>query len=134
MINCRIFDDIYWKWIYDELNQILPQLNYPVQDNVDNPIPYLPQIQDWDIIILDNFFFREWREQPLWDDFLWQYLKLGYNCKIICVSNYGQKNIQRFPQWYKTYLKWDILWFIPTKNWKEIADLIWENPDLFESE
>ncbi len=134
MINCRIFDDIYWKWIYDELNQILPQLNYPVQDNVDNPIPYLPQIQDWDIIILDNFFFREWREQPLWDDFLWQYLKLGYNCKIICVSNYGQKNIQRFPQWYKTYLKWDILWFIPTKSWKEIADLIWENPDLFESE
>lgn len=134
MINCRIFDDIYWKWIYDELNQILPQLNYPVQDNVDNPIPFLPQIQDWDIIILDNFFFREWREQPLWDDFLWQYLKLGYNCKIICVSNYGQKNIQRFPQWYKTYLKWDILWFIPTKSWKEIADLIWENPDLFESE
>lgn len=134
MINCRIFDDIYWKWIYDELNQILPQLNYPVQDNVDNPIPYLPQIQDWDIIILDNFFFREWREQPLWDDFLWQYLKLGYNCKIICISNYGQKNIQRFPQWYKTYLKWDILWFIPTKSWKEIADLIWENPDLFESE
>lgn len=134
MINCRIFDDIYWKWIYDELNQILPQLNYPVQDNVDNPIPYLPQIQDWDIIILDNFFFREWREQPLWDDFLWQYLKLGYKCKIICVSNYGQKNIQRFPQWYKTYLKWDILWFIPTKSWKEIADLIWENPDLFESE
>lgn len=134
MINCRIFDDIYWKWIYDELNQILPQLNYPVQDNVDNPIPYLPQIQDWDIIILDNFFFREWREQPLWDDFLWQYLKLGYNCKIICVSNYGQKNIQIFPQWYKTYLKWDILWFIPTKSWKEIADLIWENPDLFESE
>ena len=55
-----------------------------------------------------------------------QYLKLNYNCKIICVSNYGEKNIQRFPQWYKTYCKWDIIWFVPTKSWNEIANLILE--------
>ena len=124
MTNCRIFDDIYWENIFHELKEILPHLNYPIQNNVDNPIPYLPEIKDWDFIILDSFFFREWKEQPLWDDFLWQYLKLKYTCKIICVSNYGEKNIQRFPQWYKTYCKWDIIGFVPTKSWKEIAELI----------
>jgi hypothetical protein len=126
MVNCRILDDVYWEKIYSELNIILPDLEYPVKKNIDNPIPYLSNIKKWDIIILDNFFFREWREQPLWDDFLWQYLKLWYECKIICVSNYWEKNIQRFPQWYKTYLKWDIVGFVPNKRWWEIADLIVE--------
>lgn len=124
MTNCWIFDDIYWKYIYDELNVILPNLNYPIKDNTNNPITFLSSIKNWDIIILDNFFFWEWREQPLWDDFLWQYLKLDYKCKIICVSNYWEKNIQRFTQRYKTYLKWDIIWFVSTKDWKEIANLI----------
>jgi len=126
MTNCWIFDDIYWKDIYHELKHLLPNFKYPVKSNVDNPIPFLPEIKNWDIIILDNFFFREWKEQPLWDDFLWQYLKLNYNCKIICISNYWEKNIQRFPQRYKTYCKWDIIWFVPTKNWNEIANLILE--------
>ena len=106
------------------MKDILSNLNYPIQNNVDNPIPYLPDIKNWDFIILDNFFFWEWREQPLWDDFLRQYLKLKYKCKIICISNYWEKNIQRFPQWYKTYCKWDIIGFIPTKSWKKIAELI----------
>ena len=124
MTSYRIFDDIYWKYIYGELSTILPDLNYPIKDNIDNPIPYLSEIKDWDFIILDNFFFYEWREQSLWDDFLRQYLKLNYKCKIICVSNYWEKNVQRFPQRYKTYVKWDIIWFVSTKSWKEIANLI----------
>lgn len=124
MTNCWIFDDIYWENIYCELKEFLPKLSYPIKKNIENPIPYLPKIKNWDFIILDNFFFWEWREQPLWDDFLWQYLKLNYSCKIICISNYGEKNIQRFPQRYKTYCKWDIIGFVATKNWKEIADLI----------
>lgn len=124
MTNCWILDDIYWEQIYNELKEILPKLKYPIKTNIDNPIPYLSEIQNWDIIILDNFFFREWREQPLWDDFLWQYLKLWYKCKIFCVSNYWERNIQRFPQRYQTYLKWDIVWFVPNKSWKDIAELI----------
>jgi len=134
MTNCRIFDDIYWELIYSQLSILFPKTNFPIKTNIDNPIPYLPQIKNWDIIILDNFFFREWKEQPLWDDFLRQYLKLNYKCKIICISNYWEKNIQRFPQRYKAYTKWDIIWFVPTKNWKEIADLIQKNPNLFESQ
>ncbi len=125
MTNCWIFDDIYWESICRELKLIMPRLSYPVTKNIDNPIPYLSEIKNWDFIVLDNFFFWEGREQPLWDDFLWQYLKLDYKCKIICISNYGERNIQRFPQWYKTYCKWDIIGFVPTKSWKGIADLIW---------
>ena len=124
MTNCWIFDDIYWENIYHELKKLLPQLSYPVETNIDNPIPYLTEIKNWDFVVLDNFFFWEWREQPLWDDFLWQYLKLNYNCKIICISNYGEKNIQRFPQWYKVYCKWDIIGFVPNKSPKEITELI----------
>ena len=124
MTNCWIFDDIYWENIYNELKGLLPQLSYPITTNIDNPIPYLTEIKNWDYIVLDNFFFWEWREQPLWDDFLWQYLKLNYNCNIICISNYGEKNIQRFPQWYKTYCKWDIIGFVPNKNAKGITELI----------
>ncbi len=124
MINCRIFDDIYWEKIYHNLKDSLPNFNYPIQNNINNPIIYLPKIKNWDYIILDNFFFWEWREQPIWDDFLWQYLKLNYKCKIICISNYGERNIQRFPQRYKTYCKWDIIGFIPSKSWNEIINLI----------
>ncbi len=124
MTNCWIFDDIYWENIYHELIEVLPQFSYPIKKNIDNPIPYLTEIKNWDIVVLDNFFFWEWMEQPLWDDFLWQYLKLNYNCKIICISNYWEKNIQRFPQWYKTFCKWDIIWFVPNKSAKKITKLI----------
>ena len=124
MINCWIFDDIYWEKIYHEMRDVLSEFNYPIRININNPIPYLVDIKKWDIIILDNFFFFEWKEQPLWDDFLWQYLKLNYNCKIICISNYWEKNIRRFTYWYKVYCKWDIIWFVPIKNWRHIAELI----------
>ena len=124
MTNCWIFDDIYGENIHRDLKEFLPQLLFPITTNIDNPIPYLPEIKDWDFIILDNFFFWEWREQPLWDDFLRQYLKLNYKCKIICISNYWEKDIQRFSQWYKTYCKWDIIWFVPSKNGGDIAELI----------
>ena len=130
MVNCWIFDDIFWEKIYREMSNILPQFKYPIKTNINNPIPFLTDIKEWDIIVLDNFFFFEWREQPLWDDFLWQYLKLNYKCKIVCISNYWEKNIQRFTCWYKTYCKWDIVWFIPNKSWKDIADLILSNNDI----
>ena len=130
MTNCWILDDIYWEQIYHELKEILPKLKYPLKNNINNPIPYLSEIKNWDIIILDNFFFREWREQPLGDDFLRQYLKLWYKCRIICISNYWERNIQRFPQRYQTYLKWDIIGFVPNKNWKNIAELILKNTNL----
>ncbi len=130
MTNCWIFDDIYWERIYRDLKEILPNFNYPITTNVDNPIPYIWEIKDWDFIILDNFFFWEWREQPLWDDFLRQYLKLHYKCKIVCISNYWERNIIRFSQWNNVYNKWDIIGFVPDKNPREISRWIMYNLEM----
>ncbi len=122
--NIRVLDDIYWKDIIYELKFLLPNYNFPIYENVESPIPYLSSIHDWDIIVLDNFFFYEGREQAIWDDFLRQYLKLKRNCKIICISNFWEKILTRFPMWQKTYSKWDILWFVPSKRADDIAFLI----------
>ena len=123
-MKIRILDDMYGSRIYEKLQKYLPKLDYPVKDNVNSPIPYLANIQNWDFILLDNYFPWEYREEPLWDDFLWQYLKLGLDCKIICLSNVGERITQRFEQRCLVYNKWDIIWFVPTKDAKEIADII----------
>ena len=121
LMNIRILDDIYWKELYNELHYIFPKAEFPIKNNIENPIPYLSSIQSWDIIILDNFSFYEGREQALWDDFLWQYIKLKLNCKIICISNYWEKIINRFEQRNKVFTKWDIIWFVPSKRADDIA-------------
>ena len=127
MVTCWILDDIFWARIYEKLSKIMPELSYPIQDNVDSPIPYLADIKSGDIILLDNYFPWDYREEPLWDDFLWQYLKLWYDCKIICLSNVWERVVQRFEQWCRTYNKWDIIWFVSNKDVSEIANILkWE--------
>ena len=123
-MSIRILDDIYWSRIYEELHKILPELNYPVKENINSPIPYLADIKNWDIILLDNYFPWDYREEPLWDDFLRQYLKLNLDCKIICLSNVGQKITQRFEQRCLAYNRWDIIGFVSDKNPDEIAEII----------
>lgn len=127
MVNCWILDDLYGWRIYNKLSKLLPKLNYPVKDNVSSPIPYLANIKDWDIVLLDNYFPWEYMEEPLWDDFLWQYLKLWYECKIICLSNVGERIIQRFEQRCRVYNKWDIMWFVWNKDPEKIAEIICNN-------
>lgn len=123
-MNIRILDDMYGSRIYERLHKYLPEYHYPVKDNVNSPIPYLTEIKSWDIILLDNYFPWEYREEPLWDDFLWQYLKLWLDCKIICLSNVGERITKRFEQRCLVQNKWDIIWFVPSKDSKEIADII----------
>ena len=124
VMKIRILDDIYWSRIYKELHEILPEFNYPVKENVNSPIPYLAEIKNWDIILLDNYFPWDYREEPLWDDFLRQYLKLDLDCKIICLSNVGQRIIQRFEQRCLVYNRWDIIGFVSNKDPDEIAEII----------
>lgn len=124
MITCRILDDMYGFRIYEKLHKLLPNLKYPVKDNVNSPIPYLSDIKPWDVILLDNYFPWEYREEPLWDDFLWQYLKLWLDCKIICLSNVWERITKRFEQRCLVQNKWDIIGFVPSKDPSEIADII----------
>lgn len=123
-MNIRILDDMYGSRIYEKLHKLLPQYNYPVKDNVNSPIHYLAEIKNGDIILLDNYFPWEYREEPLWDDFLWQYLKLWLECKIICLSNVWERITKRFEQRCLVYNKWDIIGFVPSKDPNGISDII----------
>lgn len=123
-MKIRILDDIYWEYIYKSLSKLLPDFEYPVKENINSPIPYLSEIQDWDIVCLDNWFPWEYREEPLWDDFLWQYLILRRSFRIICLSNVWPNIIKRHEQRCKVYNQWDIIWFVSSKDSKDIADII----------
>lgn len=124
MKKIRILDDVYWKYICEDLSKFLPNFEYPVKDNVKTPIPFLSEIENWDIVCLDNYFLWDYREEALWDDFLWQYLKLWEKCKIIWISNIWIKLIDRFQQRCISYNQGHVIWFITSKSWKDIADFI----------
>ena len=123
-MKIRILDDIYGKNIYEGLKRLLPNFEYPVKDNINSPIPYLWEIKDWDIVCLDNWFPWEYWEEPLWDDFLRQYLRLWKSFHIICLSNVWQNIIKRHEQRCKVYNQWDIIWFAPNKDPRDIVDII----------
>ena len=72
-MRIRILDDLHWKEIYDVLKDMLPWYTYPIKKDVLDPLPYLSKIKNWDLILLDNYF--NWWEWPLWDSFLWEFLK-----------------------------------------------------------
>lgn len=124
-MKIRILDDLYWYRIYERLSSLLPYFEYPIKNNITSPIPYLSNIKNWDIILLDNYFPWEYREEAIWNDFLWQYLKLDLHCKIICLSNVWERIIQRFERWCRVYNRWDIVWFVPSKDAEEIIKILW---------
>lgn len=124
MINCRIMDDQYGENIYNKLSNLRDDFNYPIKWNILSPIAYLDKINDWDIILLDNFFPWETWEEPLWETFLWWYINRQLRCKIICISDYWRRLSDEYLN--RNYLseRWDILWFVPDKNGETISKLI----------
>lgn len=124
MISCWILDDQYWLKIYNSLSKILSKLEYPIKNNIDNPISIVDEIQNWDIILLDNYFpWNDW-EEPLWEKFLEEYTRKWLSCKIICISDYGKVLLDRYTYWDEVYNKWDIIWFVPNKDPNEIINII----------
>ena len=55
-MNIWILDNQYWEKIYNWLSKVLTDCNFPVKNNVENPVLFGDNIQDWDIILLDNYF------------------------------------------------------------------------------
>ncbi|MDR0650476.1 MAG: hypothetical protein LBG59_03575 [Candidatus Peribacteria bacterium] len=58
MATCYILDDQYGEKIYAELEVALPGREFPIKENVYNPLPYLDEIEKKkpDYILLDNYF------------------------------------------------------------------------------
>lgn len=124
MTNCRIFEDQYWEKIFKHLSSKITTLNFPIKNNIVSPILFIEEIQNGDIILLDNYFPWEKREEPLWDEFLQKYIEKWLMCKIICISDYWKVLCDKYIGWDLVNKKWDIIWYIPSKEPEEILKLL----------
>lgn len=124
MQTCRILDDQYGEKIYKEIKYLFPDWHYPIQKNILNPLDYLDQIQDSDLILLDNYFPWKWWEEALGDEFLWKLLEAKKKINIVCISDYGERLLERYDNREKAYQEGLIIWFVKSKDGFEIGELL----------
>jgi len=126
MKTCYILDDQYGSKIYKELEQTLPEWDFPVKENILNPLSYLNEIiaKKPEMILLDNYFPGETWEEALGEEFLAQLLTKKLKTKIICISDYGRKLMERYFAREEAYHKGIIHGRVSSKDWKEIARLM----------
>ncbi len=121
---CRILDDQYGEKIYKEIRHLFHDWNYPVTKNIQTPLEFVNKIQDWDIILLDNYFPWKWWEEALGDDFLWELMQKKKKVRIVCISDYGEKLLERYDNWGKAYQGWLIFGFVKSKDGFEIGEIL----------
>jgi len=126
MATCYILDDQYGEKLYEELEQELPDRDFPVKGNIYNPLSYLEEILEKkpEVILLDNYFPGETREEALGEEFLGQLLERRIQTQIICISDYGQKLLERFFSREEAYEKGFIKGRVASKDGKEIAKIL----------
>lgn len=126
-MNCWVFDDQYWKKLYEDMQSLYSFLFYPIKENINNPLYYIDKIKDGDLILLDNYFPVEWSwEEELGDKFLEKYLELWLKCKIICISDYWENLLDKFVNRKLVNNKWDIVYWCSSKDINDIPqNLIW---------
>lgn len=124
MVNCWIFDDQYWENIYKCLSSNATAFNFPIKNNIVSPTPFIEEIQNWDIILLDNYFPWETREEPIWDKFLEKYIEKWLSCKIICISDYWKVLLDKYSSREEVDRRWDIVWYIPSKEPEKILKFL----------
>lgn len=123
MQTCWILDDQYGEKIYKEIRHLFPDWDYPVKKNVLTPLEFIDEIQDWAIILLDNYFPWKWWEEALGDDFLKELMQKKKQVRIVCVSDYGERLLERYKYWKEAYEKGLIIGFVKSKDWFEIGEL-----------
>ncbi len=126
MATCYILDDQFGGKIYTELEKVLPGRDFPVKENILNPLPYLKEIIDQkpEVILLDNYFPGETREEALGEEFLEQILAKELKTSVICISDYGKKLMERYFAREEAYHKGVIKGRITSKDGREIAKLM----------
>lgn len=124
-MKCYIMDDQYWKTLYENLSNKYKMWDFPIKDNITNPLDFLDDIKNNDLILLDNFFPWETREEPLWAEFLNCLLNKNINCKIICISDYWETLIDRFDEREMAYKNGNVIWFAPEKTALSVEKILW---------
>lgn len=103
------------------MRDLFPEWNYPVKKNVKTPLEFWEKIKENDIILLDNYFPWEWWEEPLGDLFLKEVLRIKKKVRIVCISDYGERLLERYDHWKEAYDQGLIIGFITSKDGEDIA-------------
>ena len=123
-MKCYIMDDQYWKVIYEGLSKIYQDRDFPIKENINNPLEFLNNIKENDLILLDNFFPWETREEPLWAEFLNKLIEKNITCKVICISDYWKLLIDRYFERDQAVNDWIVIWFAPDKSVNSIKEIL----------
>ena len=117
---CYILDDQYGKKIYEGLSALMTDCDFPIQDNVMNPLDCIDEViaMQPDYILLDNYFPNRigWREEPLWEEFLKALTWKTLSSKIICISDYGERLIDLYDTRSAFYHQGKISSFVDSKD------------------
>ena len=116
METCWILDDQYGDKIYKEIRYFFPDWDYLVKKNIINPLEFVDKIQNWDIILLDNYFPWKWWEEALGDDFLKELMQKKKKIRIVCISDYGEKLLERYEYRKEAYEKGLVIGFVKNKD------------------
>lgn len=121
MQTCWILDDQYGEKIYKEIRYLFPDWEYPVKKNIKTPLEFVDEIKDWDIILLDNYFPWNWWEEALGDNFLWELMQKKKKVRIVCISDYWEKLLERYEYRKEAYEKGLVIGFVKSKDGFEIG-------------
>lgn len=124
MQTCRILDDQYGEKIYKEIRYLFHDWNYPVKKNILTPLEFVDKIQDWDIILLDNYFPWKWWEEAMGDVLLKEILRQEKRVSIVCIFDYGEKLLERYEYRKESYEKGLVMGFVKSKDGFEIGEIL----------
>ncbi len=124
MKKILILEDQFTRSIYADL-QKNANYEFPIVDNIQDPMSYNNLFKDADVILLDNYFpgVAGWREEPLWVKVLEYLLEKNITTPVICVSDYKEKLLEKYPIRERAFSAWIIRWF-PSKDAQKIQKIL----------
>lgn len=128
-MNIFVFDDKYWEkistWLVSLFSKSNDSIWIPIQKNITDPLVYLDDIKKWDIILLDNWFIQDhWFEEEYWEYFLKEIFIRWYDNIILSISDNTKDMLSTFEYWNTLDKKWQIHWYIISKDVNEIYDVL----------
>lgn len=76
------------------------------------------------LFCLITIFPWEWWEEPLGDLFLKEVLGIKKKVRIVCISDYWERLLEKYDHWKEAYDQGLIIGFITSKEGDEIAQVL----------
>lgn len=124
MKSILILEDQYTPSIYEWLHRRFPDYEFPITETIKDPMQYTAYFDAVDVILLDNYFpWRSGWEEPLGCEVLEYLLHHKYTKKIVCISDYRKRLLDKYSIWNTAYEQWLVCWF-PSKDVDTIAEVL----------